>query len=102
MTKKEVLTRILEEGKRVFENGDSFTVNNMLITNFPGIFELSFDYEGDTGIINMMYVLCDGHVVLCIGIDYIEKIDVNALYVMKPGIGHTVYGYVNGEVFSCK
>ena len=102
MTKKKVQTMILEEGKRVFEDGGSFTVNNVLIANFYGTAELSFDYEGDSGIIRMMYVLCEGHVILCIGADYIERINVSDNWIMRPGIGDTVVGYVNGERFSCK
>lgn len=102
MTKKEVVTRILEEGKRVFENGDSFSVNNVLIVNFHKTAELSFDYDKDKGLISMMYVLCEGHVILCIGTDYIERINVSDEWIMRPGIGDSVYGLVDGECFSCK
>ena len=102
MTKKEVMTRILEEGRRVFENGESFSINNMLIANFNKVAELRFDYEGDTGIIGMVYVLCDGHVIICTSTDYIERINVSDDWIMRPGIGDTVFGHVNGERFSCK
>lgn len=102
MTKREILTRILEEGKRVFENGGSFTVNSVVLANFYKTCELGFDYEEDTGIIKMVYVLCEGHVVLCIGTDYIVKINVSDNWIMIPGIGNTVYGRVNGKRFICK
>lgn len=102
MTKKEVMTRILEEGKRVFENGDSFSVNNVLIANFYKTAELSFTYEEGSDIISMIYVLCEGHTVLCVYTDYIERIYVSEEWTMRPGIGDTVFGRVNGERFSCK
>ena len=102
MTKKEVLTRILEEGKRILKIGCSFTINNMLIFNYYGTVELSFVYDEDTGIIEMIYVLSEGRVIFCIAADCIERISVSDNWIMWPGIGDTVCGRVNGEFFSCK
>lgn len=102
MTRREALTRILEAGKRVFEIGESFTINNMLIANFYKMAELSFDYEGDTGLISMIYVLCEGHVILCMGVDYIKRINVSDSWVMWTDSYDNVYGCVNGEYFRCK
>lgn len=100
MTKREVITRILEEGKRVFENGGSFTINGLLVANFHGISELSFDYEGDPRIVRRLYVFNDGHTTLCAGVDAIERIYVSDNWVMRPGIGNAVFGRINGEFFS--
>lgn len=102
MTKKEVLTRILEEGKRILKVGGSFTINNMLIANYYETVELSFAYDEDTGIIEMINVLSEGRVILCIVADCIDRISVSDKWIMRPGIGDTVFGYVNGERFSCK
>lgn len=102
MTKKEVLTRILEEGKRVFEKGGSFTVNGVLIANFYGTAELRFGYEDNTEKIRMIYMYCGENIVLCIVTSYIRKIVVNDDWFMRPGIGDTVFGRVNGERYSCK
>lgn len=102
MTKKEVMTRILEEGKRVFECGCSFTVNGMLLVNYYESAEIRFVYEGDTDIIGMVCMFCDGRPVLCFNANAIEKIYVSENWIMRPGIGDTVFGKVNGERFSCK
>lgn len=101
MTKEEVLTRILEEGKRILKVGGSFTINNMLIANYYETVELRFVYEEDTDIIKMIHVLSEGRIILCIFADCIERISVSDKWLMRPGIGDTVYGRVNGERFSC-
>lgn len=100
MTKKEVLTMILEEGRRVFENGESFTINGMLVANFNKSAELCFDYEGGTDIIRMVYVFYDGHVVACIGTDYIERVKVSDSWCMWTDSDNVVRGCADGEYYS--
>lgn len=102
MTKKEVLTSILEEGKRILKCGGSITINDMLIANYYDTVELSFVYDDDTGIIEMIFVFSEGRAILSIVADCIERISVSDNWIMRPGIGDTVFGYVNGERFSCK
>ena len=102
MTKREVLTRILEEGRKAFENGGAILINSMLINNFDKASALSFDYESGTEMIKAVYVYSAGHLILCVCEDAIESIRVTHDWCMLPGIGDTVFGYVNGERFSCE
>ena len=102
MTKREVLTRILEKGKKDFENGGAILINSMLINNFDKASELSFDYENGTEMIKAVYVYSSGHLILCVCEDAIESIRVTSEWCMMPGIGNTVSGYVSGERFSCE
>ena len=102
MTRKAVLTMILEEGKKAFEKGGAILINSMLINNFDKASELSFDYESGTKMIKAVYVYSSGHLILCVCEDAIESIRVTREWCMLPGIGDTVFGYVNGERFSCE
>lgn len=102
MTKREVMTKILEEGRKAFENGGAILINSMLINNFDKASELSFDYENDTEMISAVYVYSSGHLILCVCEDAIESITVTREWCMYLGIGDAVFGYVNGERFSVK
>lgn len=100
-TKNEVLTMILEEGKKAFEKGGAIFINSMLISNFDKASELSFDYESGTKMIKAVYVYSSGDLILCVCVEAIESISVTKEWSMLPGIGDTMFGYVNGERFSC-
>ena len=101
MTRKEALTKVLEAGRKVFENGGAFSINGMLLANYNKTAEIKFDYDERTETVVALYVRVAGNTLSCIFASQITKVSVSCDNILLTNDDLTrVYGRVDGEKFS--
>lgn len=99
MTRKEALTRVLEEGIKVFEHGGAFTVNGVLFANYFEKAKLKTDYNENTGVIDALYMTYEGNTLACVCIDAIKYISVSVSTVFVTNENNYCHGRINGKQF---
>lgn len=102
MTRKEALTRVLEAGRKVFENGGAFSVNSVLFANYSHVADLKFEYEENSETIKVIFMSFAGHTFNCVYADAIDRVSVSNEWTLHSRSDGSVYGRMNGERFSCK
>lgn len=99
MTRKEALTRVLEEGIKVFEHGGAFTVNGVLLANYFEKAKLKTDYNEHTGIIEVLYMTYEGNTLVCVCVDAIKYVSVSVGTVFVTNDENHCHGRINGKRF---
>lgn len=100
MTRKEAITRVLEEGKKAFENGGAFSINGITFANHLRKSNICYEYNEYDNVIVGVFITCDDIIIAHMLITDIIKVTVSDKNVLlyKHDEGYDVtYGYVNGE-----
>lgn len=99
MTRKEALTRVLEEGRKVFENGGAFSVNGVLLANYSQLSDLKFEYEENTETVKVIFMCCAGCTLNCVYADSIDRVSVSNEWAFCSSSDGSVYGRLDGNRF---
>lgn len=97
MTKMEAITRVLEEGRKNYESGKSFSINGILFANYSRKAHMEFNYKNNETIYSIL-VISDGTPVSCVMARDITKINVSyENMILTDHSRNILYGRVNGE-----
>lgn len=102
MTRNEALTKVLEEGRKSFENGGGFTVNGLLLANYFNTAKLEFDYDAHTKTIDALFLKCEGNTVVCVCADAIKYVNVSVKNAFLTSDTNYCYGRIKGKEFNTK
>ena len=99
MTRNEALTRVLEEGRKVFENGGAFSVNGVLFANYLQSADLKFEYEENTETIKVIFMCFAGLAFNCVYADSIDRVSVSNEWLWGCNSDGSAYGRLDGKRF---
>lgn len=103
MTKREALTKVLEAGRESFKEGNSISINGMVIVNYGRDMKITFDYDKHGEIVNTVYIMNNGGTIACIMEDQIKKVTTSSDNMfLTDAYNNKVFGYINGEKFVIK
>ena len=103
MTRNEALTKVLEAIGVSFKEGNSVSINGMLIDNYRKDKNITFDYDENLEVIRTVYIANDMGVIACIMEDRIkEVVESEDNMFLTDTDNNKVFGFINGETFVIK